>query len=378
MKVRLTEVARRVGVSVSTVSRVLNDKPGVNPHTRRQVLVALDVLGYDRPSQLRPRAAGLVGLVVPELENPYFPRFAQFVESELARYGYTPVLCSQTLGGVSEDDYVRQLLDHAVSGIIFVSGVHAVADSEPERYRRLTDLGLPIVCVNGYLPGVPAPFLSTDEAATVEAGLHHVRQLGHERIGLALGHARYTPVRRKAAAFRRLTGDDAPIVAPDGVSGRLVQCTAYTVEGGGAAAQRLIEAGVTGILCGSDVMALGVLRAARQAGLRVPADLSVVGSDDSVLMQFTDPPLTTVRQPALRLAAAACRALVDQISGLAPDLGEVLFQPELVVRGSTAPPPEDRVGSPHVRSAPPRLVPHRDDLPDQPASADPGRDLPIG
>ena len=357
MKVRLTEIARRAGVSVSTVSRVLNDKPGVNPHTRRQVLTAIDVLGYDRPSRLRPRAAGLVGLVVPELENPFFPRFAQLVESELARFGYTPVLCSQTLGGVTEDDYVQQLLQHAVSGIMFVSGVHAVADSDPARYQRLVDLGLPIVCVNGYLPGVGAPFLSTDEAATVELGLNHLRQMGHERVGLALGHARYTPARRKAAAFRALTGDDAPVTAPDGVSGPLVQCTAYTVEGGVVAAQRLLDAGVTGILCGSDVMALGVLRAGRQAGRRVPHDLSVVGSDDSTLMQFTDPPLTTVRQPALTLAHAACRALLDQISGHPPDAGEVLFQPELVVRASTARAPQAAGAVVSSTHAPSRVVP---------------------
>ena len=378
MKVRLTEIARRAGVSVSTVSRVLNDKAGVNQHTRRQVLTAIDVLGYDRPSRLRPRAAGLVGLIVPELENPYFPRFAQLVESGMARYGYTPVLCSQTLGGVGEDEYVRQLLEHAVSGIIFVSGAHAAAESEPDRYVRLVEMGLPIVCVNGYLPGVPAPFLSTDEAATVELGLRHLQQMGHERIGIALGHARYTPVRRKAATFRALTGDTSEIVAPDGVSGPLVQCTAFTVEGGVAAAQRLLEAGVTGILCGSDVMALGVLRMARHLGVRVPEDLSVVGSDDSVLMQFTDPPLTTVRQPAMTLAEAACRALVDQISGTPPDPGETLFQPELVVRGSTGRVPTARVGSFHADLDSSGLVPQRRDLPDQPAPADSGRDIPIG
>ena len=334
--IRLNEIAARAGVSVSTVSRVLNDKPGVNQHTRRQVLTAIDVLGYDRPSRLKPRSVGLVGLIIPELENPFFPRFAHMVENVLSRHGFAPVLCSQTLGGVHEDDYVRMLLEHSVSGIIFVSGIHAIGDSSPERYQRLLDMGLPIVLVNGAIPDVPAHFLSTDDAAVVELGLTHLEHLGHRRIGIALGQQRYTPVKRRADAFRQ--GLRARGLVPDDLSvDQLVECTAYTVEGGVVAAQRLLDRGVTGILCGSDVMALGVVRAARQAGLRVPEDLSVVGSDDSLLVEFTAPPLTTVRQPAAALAEAACRELVDQIAGRPAHHGEVLYQPELVVRGSTAP-----------------------------------------
>jgi len=342
--VRLNEIAVRAGVSVSTVSRVLNERPGVNQHTRRQVLTAIDVLGYDRPYRLRPRASGLVGLILPELENPFFPRFAHLVESHLTRAGFAPVLCSQTLGGTHEDEYVQMLLEHAVSGIVFVSGVHALADSMPERYNRLVDMGLPFVCVNGALAGVAAPFLSTDDVATVEVALHHLRQMGHERIGITLGQPRYQPVQRRAEAFRAALRR-LDLVPDDLFVDQLVECTTYTVEGGSVGAQRLIERGVTGILCGSDVMALGVLRAARQAGLRVPEDLSVVGSDDSLLVEFTDPPHTTVRQPAAALAEAACRELMDQIAGNHAHQGEVLYQPELVVRGSTGrAPATDAIG----------------------------------
>lgn len=338
--IRLTDIAERAGVSIATVSRVLNDRSGVNPHTRRQVLTALDVLGYDRPQRLRPRAVGLVGLLMPELENPFFPHFAQLIETHLTRAGFAPVLCSQTLGGTHEDEYVSMLMEHTVSGIIFVSGNHAVVDSKPERYTRLVDMGLPFVCVNGALAGVPAPFLSTDDVTTVELGLNHLHQMGHRRIGIVLGQPRYQPVQRRAAAFRAALARTH--LVPEGLDvEQLVECTTYTVEGGVLAARRLLERGVTGILSGSDVMALGVLLAARQAGLRVPEDLSVVGSDDSMLVEFTDPPLTTVRQPASALAEAACRELLDQISGHPVREGEVLFQPELVVRGSTGRAPEN-------------------------------------
>src|ERR1043165_7191685 len=103
-RARLADLARQAGVSEATVSRVLNDKPGVSADTRQAVLTALDVLGYERPERLRKRSAGLIGLIVPELENPIFPAFAQIIESALAQHGYTPVLCSRPLGGITEDE----------------------------------------------------------------------------------------------------------------------------------------------------------------------------------------------------------------------------------------------------------------------------------
>ncbi len=336
--VRLNEIAERTGVSTSTVSRVLNDRPGVNDHTRRKVLTAIDIMGYDRPVRLRGRSAGLIGLIIPELDNPFFPRLAHHLELNLARLGLTPVLCSQSLAGFHEDDHVQSLLDHAVSGIVFVSGIHAITGTSPDRYQRLIDRGLPIVLVNGALQGLGAHCVSTDDVASVDLALQHLVHMGHRRIGIALGQPRFSPVQRKAAAFS--AGLIRHDLVPKGLDlDDLIECATFTPEGGVTAADRLLDRGVTGILCGSDVMALGVIRAVRARGLRVPEDVSVVGSDDSVLVEFTDPPLTTVRQPAGALADAVCRELSNQISGAQAHAGEVLLPPELVVRGSTAPAP---------------------------------------
>jgi len=335
VKIRLSEIAARSGVSISTVSRVLNEQPGVSQHTRRQVLTAIDVLGYDRPVRLRPRSGGLVGLVLPELENPYFPRLAHHLEVGLGRLGLSPVLCSQTLGGVHEDDYVAMLLEHSVAGIIFVSGVHALVDSDPARYQRLLDLGLPFVLVNGALADLDAPCVSTDDVASVDLAVQHLEHMGHRRIGAALGQLRYLPAQRKRRAFLDAVRERG-LVPSDLEAHELVESTAYSLEGGRRAAEPLLDRGVTGIICGSDVMALGVIRAVRNRGLRVPEDVSVVGSDDSQMMEFTDPPLTTVRQPAEVLAQAASEEIAEQIAGSRPRGGEVLYRPELVVRGSTA------------------------------------------
>src|SRR4029450_2939514 len=126
---RLADVARKVGVSEATVSRVLNEKPGVSESTRQAVLTAVDVLGYERPSKLRGERARLVGVVLPELQNPIFPAFAEVVGGALAQQGYTPVLCTQTAGGVSEAGYVRALRPRHVGALIFAGGFYAQGDA---------------------------------------------------------------------------------------------------------------------------------------------------------------------------------------------------------------------------------------------------------
>ncbi len=334
VRTRLSDLAEQAGVSTATVSRVLNGKPGVASTTRQAVLAALDVLGYERPSALRGRSAGLVGLVVPELTNPVFPAFAQAIESILAQHGYTPLLCTQAPGGTTEDEYVSTLVDHSVDGIVFISGLHADTRADHTRYELLRGQGIPIVLINGYAPGIDAPFVSPDDAASVDVAVQHLVTLGHRRIGLAIGPERYVPAQRKLAAFtaalvRHGLADD------EAAARRHVTSTLYTLEGGQAAAAELLAADHTAIVCGSDLMALGVVRAARARGLRVPADVSVVGYDDAPLIAFTEPPLTTVRQPVEAMAHAAVSALLTEIGGDRAPRTELLFAPELVVRGST-------------------------------------------
>jgi LacI family repressor for deo operon, udp, cdd, tsx, nupC, and nupG len=348
MAVRLHEIAARAQVSTATVSRVLNGRPGVSPVARDAVLAAIDVLGYERPARVRTTSTGLIGLVVPELTNPYFTLITQAIETDLANRGYTTVLCTQTLMTAHEDDYVRILLDRGVAGIIFVAGIHAVAGTNPRRYTALRERSVPIVLVHGYLPTVDAPFISNDDAAVSDLGVRHLASIGHRRIGLATGPDRYTTVRRRIDGFHDAMRRHLPRLPDDPPTDQLIACTRFVPEGGREAAGILLERGVTGILCGSDLMALGAIREVRARGLRVPEDVSVVGSDDSPLLEYTDPPLTTVRQDVEGMAAAAVRALLDEINGTPAPRAEYVFRPELVVRGSTAPPPS---ANPHPGGA---------------------------
>ena len=332
---RLSDVARKVGVSEATVSRVLNEKPGVSPSTRQAVLTALDILGYERPTRLRGERARLVGLVLPELQNPIFPAFAEVVSGALAQQGFTPVLCTQTVGGVSEADYVDLLLQQQVSGVIFAGGLYAQAAAPHDHYRRLAERRLPTVLVNAGIDGLGFPHVSCDDSVAVDQAFGHLLSLGHTRIGLLVGPRDHIPSRRKVERARILAANAGLQLGADDVANAM-----YSLEAAQAAAVRLIARGITGIVCASDPMALGAIRAVRRAGLRVPDDISVVGFDDSALMNCTDPPLTTVRQPIDAMGRMVIELLSAQIAGTAVSHDEMLFEPELVVRGSTgvAPP----------------------------------------
>src|SRR2546422_822191 len=168
MSRRLAEVARKVGVSEATVSRVLNGKPGVAEATRQSVLTALDVLGYERPTKLRGERARLVGLVLPELQNPIFPAFAEVVSEALAQQDFTPVLYTQTTGGVTEADYVDLLLQQQISGVIFAGGLYAQQDARHDHYRQLSERRLPTVLVNAAIDGLDFPCVVCDDAVAVE------------------------------------------------------------------------------------------------------------------------------------------------------------------------------------------------------------------
>ncbi|HEY5479609.1 MAG TPA: LacI family DNA-binding transcriptional regulator, partial [Gaiellaceae bacterium] len=266
---RLAEVAQKLGVSEATVSRVLNEKPGVSEATRQAVLTALDVLGYERPTKLRGQRARLVGLVLPELQNPIFPAFAEVMAVLLAQRGFTSVLCTQTAGGVSEADYVDLLLEQQVSGIVFVGGLYAEADAPHDHYLRLAQRRLPTVLINASIKNLAFPCVSCDDAVAIEQSMGHLISLGHSRIGVLIGPQDHEPSNRKLAAARAVASKFGVTLERDQIAH-----SHYSLEGAQASAMRLIEAGVSGIVCASDPMALGAIRAARRSGLSVPRDVS--------------------------------------------------------------------------------------------------------
>ena len=335
MKPRLHHVAELAGVSPATVSRVLNGRPGVAEPTRREVLRALSQLGYEPVGRARARHHGIVGLVVPELDNPVFPRLAQAIESRLAAEGRTMLMGTSTPAGMREADYLDALLDQAVAGIVIVSGLAANLSADHRQYEDLVARGVPTVLVNGRAPGIGLAAVSTDHVAAGQQAVRHLAELGHTRIGVAIGPLRYIPSREFLDGYHQ---GMASAALP--LNDTLVSETLYGVEGGHAAGRDLIRLGATAVICASDPIALGVMRAARDSGLEITRDLSVIGFDDAGGNAHTTPPLTSTKQPFEDMAAGIVRLLRQQITEALITDTELRFQPELVVRASTGAVPE--------------------------------------
>ncbi|MFE7583398.1 LacI family DNA-binding transcriptional regulator [Streptomyces gardneri] len=328
MKVGITDVAAHAQVSEATVSRVINRRQGVSKKTREAVERAMAELGYERVTQ-----GQLVAVVTEFVSNPFFADVAERIESALAPHGLKTVLCPVFPGGVQELDFLTSLVDKGVAAVVFLSASNTVEGADTDSYELLRQRRVPYVGINGeFADGVPAPVFSTDDALAAELAVDHLYRLGHRRIGMASGPAGNRPADRRVRGFVEAMGrrgiDDAE---------RRVVRQSYSVEGGQAAASTLVGLGATGIIAASDFMALGAVRGIRRQGLSVPGDVSVVGYDGSTVTEFTDPALTTVRQPADRLALEVGRSVLALVSNREVPTGELLFDPELVIRASTGP-----------------------------------------
>ncbi|MFE9045908.1 LacI family DNA-binding transcriptional regulator [Streptomyces sp. NPDC012421] len=337
MKKRVRDVAEYAGVSEATVRRALNGSPLVSPMARERVMRALDVLGLPRPSTDEGERSPLVGVVVPDLQNPVFPAFAEAIAGRLNKRGLVPVLCTRTADGVSEANYIEMLLKQNIGGIVFIGSSYA--DAGAEQGRALKERRVPIVLINPADENADAVQVSADDGDAVTQTLTHLTAMGHERIGLLVGPADHVPSERKIAAFDAFwTGRGGP-----GKGWRRgVGHALFSLEGGATAAEVLIRDGATAIVCGSDELALGAIRGARRMGLDVPRDVSVTGFDDSMFMASADPPLTTCRQPVARMADAAIEALAQLMQGAAVAPGVTLFETQLILRASTGRPRPQR------------------------------------
>ncbi|OKL48904.1 hypothetical protein BSR29_03395 [Boudabousia liubingyangii] len=332
-RVRLDDVAKLAGVSTATVSRVINGSSQVRKETAQAVLTAIDTLGYDRPGFLTNPAQTAIGLVVPELINPIFAEFAHTLQLELAHRGHPTLICSQAPGGSTEAELVETLCDNAgVAGIIFVCGRHADLQADLSQYQALKKKGTPAVLINGPREELDFPSVTVNYRQGVAQALAHLKSLGHRRIALVCGRDNAIPAQLLENAFTELTTADeeletCPIIP-----------TFYTFSGGESAAASVKLAEATAVIAGSDLQALGVISGLEDLGYRVPEQISVIGFDDSTLMNHTSPALSTLRQPVVAMANAAVQLLEEQIDNAQAQSNHLTFSPDLVVRQSTAQP----------------------------------------
>ena len=329
----LREVASHAGVSVATASRVATGSAAVRAETRERVERAMRELLY--VPRGRDSAFGAIGLLVPELANPIFPALAQEMERRAAVEGFATILCNTAGSALREAEYVHMLLEHRVAGMIFISSEVTDLRSDHAHYARLLDEGARLVFVNGGSERLDVTSVGVDERAAGRLATEHLLELGHTRIGFAAGDEHASPTLEKAegrAAALRTAG-----IEPDG----MVVHTHFGVEGGREAFRLLMAMNgsrPTGIICSSDLMAIGVIREAGATGLRVPDDLSVIGFDGIDAADWTEPALTTVEQPIDEIATTAVEALCALMDSPEQSLPNYVFRPRLRVGRSSARP----------------------------------------
>ena len=331
--VSIREVAVRAGVSIATVSRAVNRIPSVNPELAKRVWKAIDEVGYLPNTQARALVSGrsrMLGLIVSEITNPFFPELVQEFENLAVEQGYEVLIGSTNYEPTRTETLIRRMLQRNVDGVaVMTFGI------EEDLVKKLVEREFPLVFVDAGpdLPNIRV--VKVDYAEGIRQSVQHLAALGHRRIAFITGPLRLRSALARRDAFVKSMAELGLTVPKE----HIVEGS-HTMEGGMAAMEHLLAAGdlPTAVMCSNDMTAIGVLHALYRTTHRVPDDISVVGFDDVHLAQFMLPPLTTVQMSCRDLAAAAVEALRAGIEADHAKTGvkEWRIPTRLVVRQSTA------------------------------------------
>ncbi|HEY3952949.1 MAG TPA: LacI family DNA-binding transcriptional regulator [Streptosporangiaceae bacterium] len=329
MAVTIREVADAAGVSTATVSRALSGVQTVDPELVERVRQSADRLGYraNRVARaLRRQSTQTVGLVVPDITDPFYPAVVRAIERELRRAGLSLLLCDSGNDPEVEAELLRNLYDHQVDGLL-VSACDRTA-SRPA--VQLAASRTPLLQIDQRAVA-ELPYVGVEQADAMRQVVEHLLGQGCRSFG-------YLGARPETSAGQeRLDGFLAHAKQADPAAADRVQLGDVSVAWGYEATARLLEAGPApeAIVCGSDLAAIGALQALRERGVSVPADVAVTGFDDTVLAVACDPPLTSVRQPLEELGTQAVQELTAAIEAHLPQPRSVLLNADLAVRESS-------------------------------------------
>ncbi len=330
----IKDVALQARVSVTTVSHVVNGTRHVSAEGRARVEQAIRALGYVPSAvarSLKSNTTATLGMLIPNSSNPYFAEIVRAVEDRCFGAGYTLLLCNTDDEPHRQSVYLQVLAERRIDGLVVVS-----TGDDDSLVRQLDGLRIPTVLVDREIAD---PHCDLVETAHLQGGLlavRHLRALGHRRIACIGGTPGLTPSEQRIEGWRMaLAEGDAPQTADESLLWR----GGFTSQGGYEAMQALLRTAErpTAVFVCNDLMAIGALRAAHEAGVPVPEALSLVGFDDIELAAFTSPPLTTVAQPKGEIGALAVDMLLERIGGPRREPRKVMLQPALRVRASTAP-----------------------------------------
>jgi DNA-binding LacI/PurR family transcriptional regulator len=328
-------VAAVAKVSIATVSRTINGSPLVSERLSKRVWQAIKQLNYFPNTHARTLVSGrsrLLGIIVENITNPFFPELIQSFEQIAVAHGYEILVSSSNSDPALLTTCIRRMLERKVEGVAVMT-----FGEEETVLDQLTHRNVPIVLAEFKLDDPKASTILLDYSTGIRAAVNHLAELGHRRIAFLAGpHSLHSALTRENDFRAAMQQAGLPLEKK-----YVIECD-HTLKGGMAGLEKLwaLESRPTAIMCSNDLTAIGVLRAAYAKRLRLPEDLSVIGLDDIAFTEFTLPPLTTIRLSRIDLARAAFEALRAQAEdGSNPNLQrEYLVSTSLEVRGSTAAP----------------------------------------
>jgi LacI family transcriptional regulator len=336
MAITIRDIAKEAGVSVTTVSRVLNNRHDVSDETKKKVQEIIAQLGYSPNSIARGlvlQRTYTIGLAIPDISNPFFPQVAKGVQSRAKELGYSVILFDTNNDANEEKEAIKLLKSKQVEGLIVSLSM--------DNAKELSDLeqeGFPVVQIDRVIPECHIPSVTIDNVASAYGATKYLIGLGHTRICHITGSFAFQTTRDRLRGYQlALQESNMDLTDVDTLEGD------YTIESGYRNMLSILttKQNITAVFAANDLMALGCYQAAFESGVRIPQDISIIGHDDIELSQFVSPPLTTMSQPKYELGRAAAENLIRliELSQSEEDCKEVkdtVLETALVIRGSTA------------------------------------------
>lgn len=322
-KVTIQSVADLAGVSIATVSRVLSGNTNVRPDLAKKVLKAASSLDYTPSASAQGLAKGrtfTVGVLVPDLSNPYFPDVVKGIHNLASQSKYR-LLIADSDGRSSDEIGIIKNLMNQVDGLILVSPRMDIAE-----LKSLETSSIPIVLINRMEPGIGLTSIGVDNFSSMSELCGHIASLGHKKVAFLSGPQESWQQRERARAINHASNFGLSIIeVPAGGS----------IKSGYDALDIALKSKPSAIMCFNDLVALGVLTRAHELGIRVPKDLSVTGFDDIEFSHFSNPPLTTIQSPQIQLGETAWKVLETELDGSTAN-HQPLLEAKVIIRSSTA------------------------------------------
>jgi DNA-binding LacI/PurR family transcriptional regulator len=332
----MKDIAKLANVSLGTVSHVLNNTANVRNPLRKRVMDAIEASGY-QPSQLarglRRDKTNVIGMVIPDITNPFFPAVVRGAEDIAFSNGYRLILCNTDNDHSKELVHLNELRTYLPAGLIVIPSNFSDLTTQAESYRRA---GTGVVCVDRLPRKWSGDSVTADNEEGALNATRYLLQMGHKTLAMIVGPLRLTNARERLSGFKQALKE-----AKIQLGSEYVQETTFDKQGGYSKTLLLLRLipRPTAIFAGNDMIALGTLRAIREMGLRCPEDMSVIGFDDLDFAEVTDPALSSVSQSGYQLGTTAAHILIDRLHGDKSAPKHVVLKTTLSLRNSVTIPP---------------------------------------